>query len=131
MLVRRGVEDDVGPFPPEDRAHDALIADVGQDLHDVAVVDARGGVEQVGLVPIEDDQALRLERRHLARDLRSDRAAPTGDQDPTALDERSDGFEVGLHLAAPEEVVDRQVPDVADADLAVHQLGDARQDLQR
>ena len=55
VLVRGGVEDDVGLVPVEDLAQAALVADVGEDR--LGLVERRDHLEQEAVVTVEQEQA--------------------------------------------------------------------------
>ena len=75
VLVRRGVEHDVGPVPAEHVEDHVAVADVGEHLHRRRVEPSRGVVE-VGLVVVEQHEPCGLELRDLTGDLAADRAGP-------------------------------------------------------
>ena len=86
----------------------------------------RDGVEAV-LVALVENQLRRLERTNLTAELGADRAARTGDEHAFALDEPTTVLGVQRHLAAREQILNRQGTDLLDAHLAVDELRQARQ----
>ena len=117
VLVGGRVEHDIG-LPARERVHHGLaIGDVGQDLLHLAV--GRGGrrrLVQVRLVVVEHDQDVGSEARHLPADLRSDRSARPGDQDPPAVERVLDRSQIGDDLAPAEEVLDPRLTGRPDGD---------------
>lgn len=95
-------------------------------LHEELLLDA----VRVVLVDVEDDELLRLVTRDLTAELGADRSATAGDEDSLSLDHAEDFFVVDLDWFTTEEVEDVDVAELADADLAVHELVDARDGLQ-
>ena len=116
MLVRRGVEHDIGPVPAEHVEDHVAVANVGEHLHRRRV-EPRRGVVEMGLVVVEEHEPCGLELRDLPRDLRADRTG-AGDQDRATAEQRAHGLEVGDHLLATEQVLDPQVAHVLDRRLA-------------
>ena len=82
VLVRGGVKDDVGRMPREHAGHPPGVADVAHQRPDIerrpAVLQLVGDGEQRVLVPLEQQQGLRLQRGDLAAQLRSDRPSRAG-----------------------------------------------------
>ena len=129
VLVRGGVEHDVGAEPVGRPRTRVAVADVGEHLlrrH----VEAGGGVVQVGLVVVEEDELGGLERRPGARS-RSRSSRRPGDEHSLPATSIADRFEVGDDLLAAEEVLDAQVADVLQRHRAGDDVGDAGQHVQR
>ena len=126
VLEGGGVEDHVRLVLGEDLVEPLLVADVGDDQ--VAVVEHAAPVQrqlhgvQPGLVAVQHDQLGRVEAGHLAAQLRADRAAGAGDQDPAAGQVSGDGLQIDADLPAAEQVLvaDRalEVIDACAVDLA-------------
>ena len=75
---------------------------------------------RAGLVAVEHDEFLGSELVNLTRDLGTDRAAGAGDQDDLALQVAGDGAQVGLDLAAAQQVGDVDLVELAEADATDH-----------
>ena len=83
MLVRGGVEHDLGAHGVEPGPQAVAVADVGE--HQLAAhvgPEPLGDVVEVGLVVVEQHQEGGVELGHLAGDLGADRAAGPRDEDP-------------------------------------------------
>ena len=130
MLVRSGVEHDVGPQFAHEVGDAAPVADVGEvELRRRAQLAV--DVVEVGLVVIEQHQAPGAEVGHLLGDLRADRPAGAGDEHRGAADHRPDLLDVGGDLGATEEVLDVDVAGVAHRRAVIEQVADRRQHLER
>ena len=110
VLVRRRVEDGVWTVLVEQAADPVRVANVGDDLDDVALpIDAaqllRNVEDRVLAVP-EQDEASRLEREQLPTQLAADRSTGSGDEDGLASGHSRNGREVGFDCATSEQVVD-------------------------
>ena len=129
VLVRGGVEDDVGAESVEHLEEHVAVADVDQHLLGLHVEDRRGVVE-VGLVAVEEHDAGRVEAGDLPSDLAADRTG-AGDEHRLAAEQAADCLEVGDDLLAPEQVFDAKVAHVAHRGRGADDVPDTRQDLQR
>ncbi len=134
MLVRGGVEDDLGTVARERRLDALVVADVAHDrvhrvrgaLRDDLVVDE----VQAVLGVVEQHELGGPELRHLAHEFGADRAAGAGDEDALAAQERADFLEVELHGLAPEQVLDADVAHLRERRTrAVAQVREPRQRL--
>ena len=132
VLQRGGMEHHVG-LDPLHRLDDAVpVADVGEE--EVGGVEQRPSLDrelhrvEVRLVAVDHHEALGVERRDLAAQLRADRAAGAGDHHAPALDVLGHGDEVGLDRVPAEQVRLGRRPQVADVHVAVQQLVDRRCD---
>ena len=117
VLVRGGVEHDVGLVPLEDLAQPALVADVGEDR--LGLVERRHDLEEEAVVAVEQEQARRAVLRDLAGDLAADRAAGAGDEDDGAFEVVGDVARVDGRVLAAEEVGEVEVAQVVEQRLAV------------
>ncbi len=113
MLVRRGVEDVVGPVEAEhlvealgvgDAAHERDHLDVGIGLGDFEVNEV-----QRALGPIQDHEAGRTIRRDLPAELGTDRAGAAGDQDRLAGEVLLHFVEIEQDRFAAEQIFDLHV----------------------
>ena len=86
MLVGGGVEHDLRPVKLEELLHHIEIADIGDDLDDVLEVflDLARDLVEIVFVLVEQNQLRRLEPAQLPNQLRSDRAAGAGHENPAA-----------------------------------------------
>jgi hypothetical protein len=132
VLVRRGVEDDLGRVGRQERAHARLVADVRDERDDLRL---GAGPPQVGvdveereLGALDEKDLARLEPRDLARELGADRAAGARDHDALSGEELPDLRLVQVDGLAAEEVFDLDVADARDAHLALQHVVEARDD---
>jgi len=107
VLVRGGVEDDRGPVPGEHLAQARLVADVGDDGHQLRPVrqppQALVDLEDAVLAVADQDQLAGLGPGDLAAQLRSDRAAGAGDQYDLVLEVQAGlGLESAVERVAQE-----------------------------
>src|SRR5690606_24665904 len=107
-------------------ADHAVVADLGP----VAVELALEGVDAVLAVP-EQDQVGRLEAADLPHELGADRAAGARDHDALAAEVAEDAVRVEPDRRPAEEVVDVDLADAAQVDLAGDDLVHAGDDLVR
>ena len=122
VLVGGGVDDDLRSVLLEDRLHAHPVGDVadqrlcGQagELPAQFPLDVEEGVFRL----LDEQQQLRLELADLAAHLRADGPAGAGDQDHLVPGEGPDQIEVELDDFAPEQVVDIDVANLGDAELA-------------
>ncbi len=88
VLVRRGVEDEVGPVLGHHRVNPPPVGHVADHGVDVARAAPVAQVvldgEEAVLVPLEQHQTARAERQDLPAQLRPDRAAGAGDENASA-----------------------------------------------
>ena len=88
VLVRGGVEYDLRPGLREDPADVRFAGDVTEEWYHVEFRKGRAqvvlDVEEVGVVPFQQDQHRRVELGELAAELRADRAARARDHDALA-----------------------------------------------
>ena len=130
MLVRGGVEHDVGLQPPHERGDAVAVADVGE-VELGRALELTVHVVQVGLVVVEQDQAGGAQLGDLLGDLGADRAAGPGDEHGGARDDGADALDVGGDLRPAEEVLDVDVAGVAHRRAVVEQLAHRGQHLER
>ena len=136
VLVRRRVEDDVGPVALEDLAQPAAVAHVGEHRDagaEAALVDELAlDVEERALGLVDHHDPRRLGARELAAELGADRAAGAGDEHGLVLDVRGDRFDVDLDRLAAEQVLDLDRADLlGEVEIAGDQLVQPRQRLHR
>ena len=93
VLVRGGVEHDVGLVALEHFAQPALVADVGEDR--LGLVERRHHLEQQAVVAVEQEQAGGAVLRDLAGDLAADRSTGAGHENDRALEVVGDVARVG------------------------------------
>ena len=86
-------------------------------------------VVQMRLVVIQHDQCRGVEVGDLPGDLRTDRAAASGDEHPPPVEERLHGLEIDVDLLTPEQVVDAQVADVAQRGVTPDEVRETRHHL--
>lgn len=103
MFVGRGVKGDRWPMSFEDLEHGVGVPNVNQYLL-MGTGQERGGIMEVGFVPVEEDDEFRVELVHLSGDLGADRTSCPRDQDPTGGQRLTHGVEVGGDRLTPEEV---------------------------
>ncbi len=88
VLLRRGVEDDVGALRLEDARHRGLVGHVADDRAHLGrpetPTELLVDVEERRLGPLEEHDATRAQRRDLAAQLGADAAAGAGDEDRSA-----------------------------------------------
>ena len=125
MLVRSGVEHDLGPVLLERPEHPLPLPDVDEQRA-VRGGERGGDVVQVGLVVVEQQQSRRIELGDLPGDLRADRAAGPRDEHPAPTEQLADRAEVGDDLLAAQQVVDAHLPDVLQAQSGPDDLVDRR-----
>ena len=116
VLVRGGVEHDVGLVAFEDLAQPALVADVGEDR--LGLVERRHDLEEEAVVAVEQEQAGGAVLRDLAGDLAADRTAGAGDENDRAFEVVGDVARVGGRVLAAEEVGEVEVAEVVEQRLA-------------
>ena len=90
-------------------------------LHQKLLLDAVGIV----LIDIEDDELLRGMTCDLAAELGTDGATASCHENGLALNHVEDFVVIDLDWFPPEEVEDIDIAELADADLAIHELVDA------
>src|SRR5262249_28429030 len=134
VLVGGGVEDDLWVMALEHVAHLRRVAAVGQDGDhggETAFFDGPAPpLVQPRLCPGGAHAPLGAEPAGLAAELRPDRAAAAGHQHDPIPDVRRDRLEVDLDLLAPEDVLDRDRPDLTgEVDVAGDELVQPRQRL--
>src|SRR5581483_9209051 len=126
VLVRGGVEDDIGLHLREDRVQAALVGDIADDGMDgggqAAIVQAVDHRVEVVLVALVEHQLRGIERGDLRAQLGANRSASAGDEHASTGEQRADGGRVEADGGALEQVFDGEVADVSD----VHAIaGDA------
>ncbi len=131
MLVRRRVVDDIGVIVLHD-AVDAVRVPHGGDQHHqiqlgISVFQLLLYLIGIVLIDVNDDQPRRSVPRDLSAQLASDRAAPARHHDRLPPDIVQDRFHINLDRVAPQQILDIDIPKLADIDLAVHELVDAGQ----
>ena len=117
MLVRGGVEHDVGLVALEDLAQAALVADVGEDR--LGLVERRDDLEEQAVVAVEEQQARRAVLRDLAGDLAADRSTGAGHEHVRAFEVVGDVARVDGRVLAAEEVGEVEVAEAVEERLAV------------
>ena len=129
------MEDDLGPSSPEDGTDGCGITDVAQDhllgVEQRTTVDRQLDRMEGGLVAVQHHQLGRTVPVDLAAQLRADRAARAGDQDPAPGQVAGDGADVGVELVAAEDVGEVDVTQVADPDVVGQQLAAGGEHLDR
>ena len=95
---------------------------VGRDLE--PPLELLFNLEQVQLAEIEKAHCLGLKTADLPDQLRADRAARSGDQDPLAAEKAADHLRVEADLLPPHEVFQPHLPDGAHGDSALDELAD-------
>ena len=134
MLMRGGVEDDIGSVVDKNLPHPVFIGHIA-DARAQRPGRGRGlqfpfNRKNPVLAAADHDQGPRLETEHLPADFRSDATPGAGDQDRAAINQGTDGTGVELHGIAAQKIVD---VDVADRNLraAVEELFRRGNDLER
>ena len=132
MLVRRRVDDDLGPVRPEDVPDPPAVRDVGQDrlAREVRVEPPHLLVDPVERVlrPFHEEELQGREARDLPDQLRADRPSRPRDEDASPREEPPNPLVVELHRLPSEEVRDVDVPHLADAHPPVEHLVEPRDD---
>src|SRR5690349_391445 len=85
-------------------------------------------MEEAVLVTVEQHQTRRPQRRDLSAELRSNRSAGAGDDNPLALKESSDGGNVQTHRFARQEILDLQLTSLLELDSLADQFMQPRND---
>ena len=126
VLVGRGVIDDLGMVLLKDLEHAPAVADGTDQGHEVEVriLLAQFQLDGVGvvLIDIEDNQLLRVVPRDLAAELRTDGPAAACHEDDLAVDKVIDLMKVGGDGLAAQKVLDGDVLELRDGNLAGDQL---------
>jgi len=126
VLMGRGVIDDLGMVLLKNLEHAAAVADGADEGHEVEIriLLSQLQLDGVGVVfvDIENDQLLRVVPRDLAAELRTDAPAAARDEDDLAVDEVIDLVKIGGDGLAAQKVLDGDVPELRDGDLAVDEL---------
>ena len=135
VLVRRRVEDDLG-FELTHHLFDTnRIGDVADHRVQaeplVRILELDTNRVQAVLVALEHHQRGRLEPGNLPAQLGPDGSAGAGHHDATASDQVLERRRVEANGCAGEQVLDRQVPDFRQRDLAVDHVAQRRQRLDR
>src|ERR1700722_11959813 len=108
MLVSGGMEDDRWSKAVEDVEDGVRVADIDEHLLR-GTVQERSGVMEGGLVPVQEDDELRVELIHLSGDPGSDRPPRSGDQNPARGERPTHAIEVRGDLLTLEEVFDAEL----------------------
>ena len=133
VLEGGGVEDHVGPPLPQEPLHPVPVAEVEEDQ--VGRVEQRPSLDREldgvegRFVAVHHDEVGRVEAGDLPAQLRADRAAGAGDQDPLAPQVIGDRGDVGVDRLAAEKVLGGGRADVADGDAAADELAHPGEDL--
>ncbi len=135
MLVRGGVEDDVGAVEREDRVDARRVGDVGDhgvERHAVLAV-AQFQVQRVQpvLVAVEHDARRRIHRGNLPAQLAADGATSAGDEHTPSGNQPAQRRVVEADRGARQQVLEPERPDVTELERAVDQVPQPRQRLDR
>ena len=130
MLVRRGMEHDLGPVVLEDLLDPGGVAEVRKAEND-RVPDPGGRIVEMSLVMVEQHQLGGLTSGDLPCDLGTDRTAPPGDQHSATCEHRLHRLCVDLDLLSADQVLDSQIADVSQRDTIAHEIAESGQELQR
>ena len=122
MLVRRGMIYDVRPVIMKDLVHFAAVAN-RTDQNDeiqlgIFILQFKLDVIGVILIYIENDQLLRAVSGYLTAKLRADASAAACDHNGLSVDKAENLFEIWADRVSPKQVLDRNVFQRFDSDLA-------------
>ena len=129
MLVCGGMENDMRPEILESPPHGIYDSNIGEIGLDGNILELLAGgpvdLEQVVFREIQEPQGAGMITAHLPDELAADGASRTRNQDPLVLIALLDQVRIQPNLFAPQQILEPDIPDRLDGNLAPDQLTDA------
>jgi len=135
MLVGSGMEDNMRAIRLEQMPEASGVLDIRDDRMQMDIqipeLAAELGLDLIDAVLAATDQyqCVRLEIHDLAAQLRADRASRTGHHHDSALQIISNGRQIDAHRIPSQQILQFDIAQTADREPSVHQVVDARDDL--